>query len=115
MAFLPSGQSCPLHGNNRELPQRAPPWYVGAARELWAKLCRLAASGFELSKSQRGAGVSRHITLPLGSSEGSMEQGAYPSKAEEEERGRMLLLLLQILSPQKEKVVHKIMAQDQSA
>lgn len=44
-----------------------------------------------------------------------MEQGAYPSKAEEEERGRMLLLLLQILSPQKGKVVHKIMAQDQSA
>lgn len=46
------------------------PWYVGAARKLWAKLCRLAVSGLALSTATAETRGSRHTTLPPGDERG---------------------------------------------
>lgn len=46
------------------------PWYVGAARKLWAKLCRLAVSGLALSTARVETKGSRHTALPPGDERG---------------------------------------------
>lgn len=50
----------------RELAASSLPWYVGAATELWAKLCWLAVSGSKLSDAREDTWDSGHKRFSRG-------------------------------------------------